>query len=298
VPDAGRAAPRAAILFMLGATALIAGTTLLAKALGTDTLGPPLHPLQVSFGRFLFAWLAIVTTVAIMRPRLTRPAWPTHTIRVLCGWSGVTLMFAAAAMIPLADATAISFLNPVFCMILAIPLLGERIGPWRWLAAAIALVGALILIRPGAAMEVGALLALGAALFIGMELIFIKRLSGREPPLQILLVSNSIGVLIASVAVIWVWQAPTPTQWAGMAALGLTMAAAQFCFVNSMARADASFVTPFTYLTLVFAALYDAALFGVLPDAVSVLGAGVIITGAALLAWREAMARKASPIPR
>jgi drug/metabolite transporter (DMT)-like permease len=74
-----------------------------------------------------------------MRPRLTRPDWPTHTIRVLCGWSGVTLMFAAAAMIPLADATAISFLNPVFCMILAIPLLGERIGPWRWLAAAIAL---------------------------------------------------------------------------------------------------------------------------------------------------------------
>jgi uncharacterized membrane protein len=192
--------------------------------------------------------------VAILRPRLSRPDWPTHTIRVLCGWSGVTLMFAAAAMIPLADATAISFLNPVFCMILAIPLLGERIGPWRWLAAAIALVGALILIRPGAAMEAGALVALGAALLIGLELIFIKRLSGREPPLQILLVSNSIGVLIASVAVIWVWQAPTPTQWAGMAALGLTMAAAQFCFVNSMARADASFVTPFTYLTLVFAA--------------------------------------------
>jgi drug/metabolite transporter (DMT)-like permease len=277
---------------MLGATALIAGTTLLAKALGTDTLGPPLHPLQVSFGRFLFAWLAIVTTVAIMRPRLTRPAWPTHTIRVLCGWSGVTLMFAAAAMIPLADATAISFLNPVFCMILAIPLLGERIGPWRWLAAAIALLGALILTRPGAAMEAGALLALGAALFIGMELIFIKRLSGREPPLQILLISNSIGVLIAGVAVIWVWQAPTPDQWAGMAALGLTMAAAQFCFVNSMARADASFVTPFTYLTLVFAGLYDALLFGVRPDAVSLLGAAVIVAGAALLTWRETVNRR------
>jgi hypothetical protein len=58
---------------MLGATALIAGTTLLAKALGTDTLGPPLHPVQVSFGRFLFAWLAIVTIVPILRPRLTGP---------------------------------------------------------------------------------------------------------------------------------------------------------------------------------------------------------------------------------
>ncbi|MEO1706062.1 MAG: EamA family transporter, partial [Pseudomonadota bacterium] len=48
-------------------------------------------------------------------------------------------MFASVAYIPLADATAISFLNPVFGMILAIPLLGERVGKWRWLAAAIAL---------------------------------------------------------------------------------------------------------------------------------------------------------------
>lgn len=280
---------------MLAATAFIAGTTLLAKALGTDTLGSPLHPIQVSFGRFLFAWLALVAVVAALRPGFTRPNWPTHVARVACGWTGVTLMFAAAAMIPLADATAISFLNPVFCMVLAIPLLGERIGPWRWGAAAIALIGALILIRPGATVEVGALLALAAALALGLELVFIKRLSGGERPLQILVFSNSIGVVIATLAVFWVWQPPTPAQWGGMAALGLTMAAAQFCFVNSMARADASFVTPFTYLTLVFAALYDAALFGVLPDTISVIGSAVIIMGAAILAWREARARKAPP---
>jgi hypothetical protein len=71
VPDAakqagGRAA--AAILFMLGATAFLAGTTLLAKALGTDTLGPPLHPVQVSFGRFFFAWIALVAIYAALRP--------------------------------------------------------------------------------------------------------------------------------------------------------------------------------------------------------------------------------------
>lgn len=298
MPDARGSAPQApqaplaAILFILASSALLAGTTLLAKALGTDALGPALHPVQVSFGRFLFAWLALVAIVATLRPGFTRPDWSTHTARVACGWTGVTLMFAAAAMIPLADATAISFLNPVFCMILAIPLLGERVGPWRWLAAAIALVGALILIRPGAAMELGALLALAAAFALGLELIFIKRLSGRERPLQILVISNSIGVAIATCAALWVWQGPTQAQWAGMAALGLTMAAAQFCFVNAMARADASFVTPFTYLTLVFAALYDGALFGVLPDAVSLLGAAVIIAGAALLAWRENVNRR------
>jgi drug/metabolite transporter (DMT)-like permease len=293
LPDGPRDTPGPAIGFMVAATALIAGTTLLAKALGTETLGPALHPLQVSFGRFLFAWLVIAATTAALRPRLTRPDLKTHTARTLCGWSGVTLMFAAAAAIPLADATAISFLNPIFGMILAIPLLGERVGKWRWLAAAIAFAGALILIRPGSTgIDPGALLALGAALALGLELIFIKRLSGRELPLQILLVNNTIGLGIAAFAVIWVWQPPTPQQWAGMAAIGTVMAAAQFCFVNAMARADASFVTPFSYLTLVFAALYDAALFGVRPTPLSGIGAATIIAGAALLAWRERVNRR------
>ncbi|WP_224813897.1 DMT family transporter [Hasllibacter sp. MH4015] len=283
---------RTAIAFMVIATAFIAATTLLAKALGTEALGPALHPLQVSFGRFLFAWLTIVAIVAALCPRLTRPHIGLHVGRTLCGFTGVTLMFAAAAAIPLADATAISFLNPVFGMILAIPLLGERVGKWRWLATAIAFAGALILIRPGAgAAQVGALLALGAALALGLELTFIKRLSGRERPIQILLVNNSLGLVIASVAVIAVWQAPTQAQWMGLIALGVTMAAAQGCFVNAMARADASFVTPFSYLTLVFAAGFDFAVFGVTPTGLSLLGAAIIIAGAALLAWREARAR-------
>lgn len=292
----GREAPGLAVLLMLAATAFLAGTTLLAKALGTDALGDPLHPMQVSFGRFLFAWLAISATVAALRPVLTRPDLPTHLVRTACGWGGVTLMFAAAALIPLSDAVAITFLNPVFAMILAVPLLGERVGPWRWLAAAIAFGGALVLTRPGAgAVEAGALLALGAALALGLELIFMKRLSGREGPLQILLVNNTIGLGIATVAVSFVWQPPSPAQWAALGAIGLLMAAAQGFFINALARADTSFVTPFSYLTLVFAALYDAALFAVVPTSASLLGAAAIIGGAALLAWREALARKRMP---
>ena len=293
LPDLTRHAPGAAVGFMIASAAFIAGTTLMAKAVGTDALGDPLHPLQVSHGRFLFAWMTIAATLAVLRPRLTRPDFRTHLARTLCGWTGATLMFAAAAMIPLADATAITFLNPMFCMLLAIPLLGERVGPWRWLAAAIAFTGAMVLVRPGSeAMQIGALVALGAALAMGLELIFIKRLSGRERPLQILFVNNSIGLCIATLAVLWVWQPPTPAQWAALAALGVLMAGAQACFVNAMARADASFVTPFSYLTLVFAALYDFALFGVVPLPLSLLGAGVILTGAALLMWREGVRRR------
>ncbi|AUQ63287.1 putative S-adenosylmethionine uptake transporter [Phaeobacter inhibens] len=284
--------PALAAALILLATVFIAGTTLVAKALGTEALGAPLHPLQISFGRFVFAFLAISTLVAMRRPRFTAPHWGLHLGRTSFGWMGVTLMFAAVAYIPLADATAITFLNPVFGMLLAIPLLGETVGRWRWAAAVIALLGAMVLLRPTpASFQPASLLALAAAAVMGLELIFIKRLAGREKPLQILWFNNLLGSVIASVAVIAVWQPPTAEQWALMVALGSMMACAQGCFINGMARADASFVAPFSYATLIFAAIYDFAVFAEAPDAITILGAVIILAGAALLAWREGRLR-------
>ena len=284
--------PKLAIALILTATAFIAGTTLLAKTVGTGVAGPPLHPLQISHGRFLFAFAAIGTAALVFRPAIRNPNLKLHVGRTFFGWGGVTLMFAAVAFIPLSDATAISFLNPVFGMLLAIPLLGERVGPWRWFAAAMALVGALILLRPGpATFQPAALLALGAAVLMGLELIFIKKLADRERPFQILLINNMLGLVIATVAVAPVWVMPTAPQWAALAGIGVLMATAQACFVNAMARADASFVTPFSYVTLIFAAIYDLLIFDVWPDAISWIGAAVILTGAAILAWREGRIR-------
>ncbi len=281
--------PMMAAALITAASALLAGTTLLAKALGTEALGPALHPMQISQGRFLFAFMVIVTAVGILRPRLARPHWGLHVGRTSFGWVGITLMFASVAYIPIADATAISFLNPVFAMVLAIPLLREGVGPWRWLAAAVALVGALVLLRPTPdSFQPAALLALAAAASIGMELIFIKKLSGKEIPIQILLINNAMGLTIATIAVTFVFQIPTPAQWAALAGIGVLMACAQACFVNGMARADASFVAPISYATLVFAAFYDFAVFDVVPDIVSLTGSAIILTGALILVWREA----------
>jgi drug/metabolite transporter (DMT)-like permease len=106
-----------------------------------------------------------------------------------------------------------------------------------------------------------------------------------------LLVNNALGLCIATLAVLPVWVAPTGAQWVALAGLGVLMAMAQTCFVNAMARADASFVTPFSYIALIFASLYDLIIFDVWPDAISWIGAGVILSGAALLAWREGRLR-------
>jgi drug/metabolite transporter (DMT)-like permease len=278
---------------MVGASAIIAVTSLLAKALGRGVGGGALHPFQVTAGRFGFAFALVLLLSLWLRPRLAGAAWPVHLGRTLCGWAGVTCLFAAAAAMPLAEATAISFLSPIATMLLAIPLLGERVGRVRWSAAAVALVGALVLIRPGGdAYQPAALIALAAAAFIGMEAILVKRLSDREPPLRILLINNAIGALLAAIAAAFVWRAPSPAQWAMLAVLGVSMLGAQALFIQALRAADASYVVPFFYTTLVFAALYDLALFGDWPDLFSQLGIAIIVAGAMLLAWRERRLRE------
>ena len=121
-PPATNAALAAGLTLL--ASEFIAGTTLLAKSLTTEALGPPLPALQISHGRFLFAFLVISAAFLWRRQRLVSPALRLHFGRSLFGWAGVTLMFASTAFIPLSDATAISFLNPVFGMVLAVFLLG------------------------------------------------------------------------------------------------------------------------------------------------------------------------------
>jgi drug/metabolite transporter (DMT)-like permease len=296
-----------AAMMMVGATALVAVTTLLAKMLGRGVdsslgaylgaglCGATLHPLQVSAGRFVFAFLALAVASLWLRPSFAGARWRMHATRSLLGWLGISCIFAAAARMPLAEATAISFLNPLVTMVLAIPLLGERVGPVRWLAAAITIAGALILIRPGTdAFQFAALLALAAALLTGAEAIVIKRLAAAEPPIRILIINNAIGVVLSVSAAAFVWVTPSPAQWVMLALLGITMAGAQTMFIQAMKGAEASFVMPFFYATLVFAALYDFALFGEWPDLAAGIGAATIVAGGVLLAWREGLARRRS----
>lgn len=282
--------PLAAVAFSLLASAIFAGSLVLSKLASHDTLGEGLNPLQVSHGRFMFGFLAVGGVSMVMGLKLRNVHVKLHVLRSFAGWGGVSLLFAAIAYIPLTDATAISFLNPVFAMVLAIFVLGEKVGRWRWAAAIIALLGVVVLLRPGiASFQPAALIALAAAAVIGVEIMIIKMLSGREGVLQILLINNAIGFAIATVAVILVWQVPTGGQWVALIGMGFLMPIGQACFIQAMARADASFIAPLSYAILVFVGLYDYLIFDVVPVGLSLLGAGIIIAGAALLAWREAV---------
>ena len=281
-----------AIACMVGAGALVAATSVLAKALGTGGDGTGgLSPFQISAGRFAFAFLALCVVLSIVpaaRPSFSGARWTWHLLRSLCGWLGITSMFAAVGRMPLADATAISFLSPLVTMVLAAFWLGERVGPRKVLAAALAIVGATLVLRPGSdAFQAAGLLALLAAMFMGLETIFIKRLSDAEPALRILVINNAIGAALSLVAasVFWIW--PTGLQWLLLAALGAIMVSGQAFFIPSMKRGEASFVIPAFYTVLIFAAAYDFMLYRVVPTPPAILGAALIVSGAFVLAMRR-----------
>ncbi len=284
--------PLVAAGFVLSAAALVAGTMLLAKVIGSGAIGAPLPPFLVSFARFFFALIALTTAVIFLDIPKGRIHWVLHLARSLFGWGSATLLFSAAVFIPLSDASAISFSNPLFALILSCVILKERLKPWRIASALIGFVGALILVRPGSeAFQPAALLALGAAICMGCEVIAIKLLSEREAPLQILLINNLIGTCIAGAVAIFVWQTPTLPQWIALAGVGVLMVMAQALFIQALKRADASYVSPFWYATLVFAGLYDFISYHTVPDRISIIGAFIVLGSGAVLAWRETIHR-------
>lgn len=273
---------------MVGAAALIAMTSVLGKTLGVSIgTSDALHPIQVSAGRFVFAALTLGVVLLMVprsRPNFTETNWLLHFLRSVCGWSGVTAMFAAVAQMPVAEATAISFLSPIVTLALAALLLKEHVGLHKMLAATLSLVGAGLILRPATdAFQISGLFAVLAAALMGLEAIFIKRLTNNEPPMRILIINNVMGSLIAVTAAVFVWVSPTALQWGLLIALGTIMVAGQSLFIQSMKRGEASLVMPAFYFVLVFAALYDMAIFGVFPSVYASIGSMLIVLSAVML---------------
>ena len=274
---------------MIGASALIAATSLIAKALGVDHSDiAALNPFQVSAGRFVFALMTLLLVLAILpsaRPGLRGARWHWHVLRSLCGWLGVTCKFAAVANMPLAEATAITFLSPLVTMAIAILMLGESLTVRKVVAAVLAMSGALVILKPGTeAFQAAGLFALAAAALIGIEMIIIKRLSDSEPAMRVLLINNTIGASFSLIAACFVWIWPSVLQWCLMMALGMIMVSGQAFFIQAMKRGEASLVVPVFYSVLVFAGIYDYLAFGTKPALLAVAGATLIIWAALLLA--------------
>ena len=270
------------VFFMILASLLIAGTTILAKILGTETLGPPINPMQISNARFFFAFILIFIFFINTKSKIIKPNYKVHLGRSVCGWIGISILFGASSIIPITDATAIIFTNPIFTMLLAIVLLGEKVKPIKWIAVIITFWGALILIRPENNIinhQFIIIILIIGAFVLGLESVFIKMLTLKENPKQILLINNSIGLLISSIPICFIWITPTTLQILAMLGIGSLMLCAQACFIQALRRSKAHFAVPYFYSTLIFVAIYDFFIFNITPDDISFIGASLIIIG-------------------
>ncbi len=271
---------------MIFVSLFIGGTTMIAKLLGTDLLGKPLNPMQISHSRFFFAFILIFLFFLKTKSKIIKPNYKLHFSRSFCGWIGITILFGTSILIPVSDATALIFINPIFTMIFAIPLLGETVKTTKWFAVAVTFIGAIVLIRPEnnlLEIQFVYILLIFGALALGLESIFIKILTIEEKPKQILLINNGIGLMISSIPIYFIWISPNIKQILALFFVGALMLCAQICFIQAMKRSEAHFVAPFFYFTLIFVCIYDFFIFQILPDKISIIGTTLIIVGGIIL---------------
>ncbi len=279
---------------MLAASFSFACATVLVKGVGGSIFGDGVHPFQIAYARFFLSFIFLTIICIFFRIKIKSPNISLHFLRSLFGWFGVSILFTAILYIPISDATALTFLNPIFAMVFAVIIFRENVGLIRWIAAIMSLLGGLILIRPNINLNVDpiALLCLFGAIIMGLEIICIKILSNKEEVFNILLLNNFFAMCIGSFFIIFFFKTPNLFEFFILIFISFFMLFGQFCFINSIKRADTSFLMPFFYTTLIFVIFLDLIFFNSLPDKISYFGAIIIIFGSIIVAFREWQLKK------
>jgi drug/metabolite transporter (DMT)-like permease len=222
--------------------------------------------------------------------RTRHPFW--HLARATA--NGVTLVtfFAALIYLPLADTVAITFVSPLIMCALAVPMLGEHVGPRRWIAIVVGFAGVLIITQPsGAGFGLGTGLALAAALGSAFEIILTRRMSATESSHGILFWSSSLMILAFGSVVPFAWTTPAPADWPAIAVLALSGSCAQFGLVQAFRYGEVSLLAPIEYSALIWATLFGYLFWGDLPTPTVLGGVAVIVASSAYVAHREAKAK-------
>ena len=260
------------------------------------------YPLaEVLLFRYLFASLlfwGILWFTAGLGALLTRRPLD-HAIRSISGILSLGLLYFAITRIPIADATALAYAAPIFITVLAIFLLGEKIGLRRWLAVCAGFVGVLLIARPVAGgWDLGVAAAAGSALTGALVAIWLRKLSGSEHPAAIGTFYNSLGCLLC---LFWVsmsgWLTPRGEDLWLFLAFGLGCGLQQWLLTISFRYAEASLLAPYEYLAMVFAAIVGYVFWGEVPVLTTWIGAAVIAgSGIFIFARRQRRRQAAEPV--
>lgn len=222
--------------------------------------------------------------------RTARPA--IQVARGLLLGMATLLYFTALSRMPLAEASAIAFVLPLFVAVLAVPMLGERLDAPRLVAILVGLVGALVIVRPGsAAFTVYALLPLGMALMNALYQILTRKVAGLEPPLTSLFYGSLVGAVMFAPVLPFAWEMPQdPWHWVLLLVLGLLATVGHFILIRAFEFAPATLLAPFVYTQLLWTMLVGYLVFGDFPDGGSILGMTIIVGAGLYLVGHQRLA--------
>lgn len=283
----------------------------------------PLHQLV-----FIRAFVAILLTLAIIMPleggyrNIRTNVLGLHLIRGLCVVTANMMFFLGLATIPLSEATAIFFVSPLVLTVFSVVFLSERVGLRRWMAVLFGLLGAVIMLRPGAGtFQAAALLPLAAAVAYAALHTLTRKIGATESAstmafyihLTMISVSAAIGLAfgdgkfagtgVPSLEFLFrAWQWPPAFDAMIMVAIGCASALGGYLISQAYRVSPAALIAPFEYVALVLAIIWGITLFGEWPDMVAWIGTGFILGGGLFVLWRESVVNREvvakRPMPR
>ena len=255
-------------------------------------------PGEAVFFRSLFAIPVILIWLAArgqLRHGLITRHPLVHVRRGILGTTAMGMTFAGLGMLPLPEVTAIGYATPIFTLILAAVILGERIRIVRITAVLLGLVGVMIMLWPrlsgGASLTdaatLGAMLILGATVARALVQIYVRQMVRVEHTAAIVFYFSATATLLSLLTLPFGWVVPSPGTAALLVFSGVLGGVAQILVTSSYRFGAASMLAPVDYSSMLFAILIGYAWFAELPTQVMLIGAGLVIAGNILVIWRE-----------
>ena len=278
---------------------LVTGLCFVAVTALVKYLGPGVPPAESAFLRYL---MGLVFLVPMLRPllntHLTRHLWGLFVLRGVLHSGGVMLWFYAMTQIPIAEVTAMNYLAPVYVTIAAAVFLGEKLALRRIAAVGMALLGALIVLRPGfRELSPGHIaMLLAAVVFAGSYLSAKILTDATSPPVVVAMLSIWVTLCLAPFAIA-VWVPPTLPQLAILFCVAFFATAGHYTMTLAFASAPIVVTQPVTFLQLVWATAVGALFFTEPVDIWVVAGGGMILASVTFITWREAVLKRRAITP-
>lgn len=252
--------------------------------------------IEIAFYRNLIGSLPFIFIVFAMGRRhilklKTKPALV--AIRAMLGTVSLVVTFYAFSLMPMADATALMFASSLFIPVLAVVVLKESVGPYRWAAVAVGFVGVTIMSRPTGDVYILAVsVALFAAMMHAVLQIILRYVGKYESPETISFYFFIIGTCLTAVAMPFVAVTPTLSEIPLLLGVGLAGAAAQWLLSVAYVNAPAAVVSVFNYTSIIWATLFGWMIWGDWPTLAVFGGASIVISSSVLIIWRESRQHK------